>query len=375
MKYTLPAVIALLITLLSGTQPSLADTQPATATALEKSTHYVWELGQQSLINTEQAGRNLLAQVELFLAEPGEASLAQTRQEWRNSHQQWQQHALWLTLAQSQQSRFSDLHHRYFLLDARELQPGYLDAVADYPFSGIVNDISIVLTADNLRQQHGLTDNSEVSLGFHALEFLLWGEQGLRSFTDFQAIATINNEQNAAGLTTGDLANNRRRTLLRLISQLLADDLQRLRQDWQNPESSISLSYLQLSPEARLAALHKTVHQSLAHEIPAQLQQLLNVDRSTHHNQFAGDTYQHILAQLNGMETVLTSGEQPLVHWLAGSASSVEWQQQLRLQISSLNEINNDKGEADQTKLTGIQEQLRLLANTLANPVLENTNE
>lgn len=364
-NHILTTAFTLFIALSCCTSSAFAADSPTDNDPLDKATRYAWELGLQSLINAEQASRNLSGQLELFLAEPSEAGLAQLRQEWRNCHQQWQQHAVWVELAQGQARRLAALNRRYFSIDARELQPGYLDAVQDYPFSGIVNDISIVLTADNLRQQHGLTDPSEVSLGFHALEFLLWGEQGQRPFTDFVPITTINAEQNAAGLTTGDLPNNRRRIVLRLINQVLADDLQRLRQDWQNPLSTISQSYLKLSPQVRLALIHGTAHQLLAVALPDQLLRAVTNDRAMHHNQFAGDTLQHSLALLSGLEALLTQGESPLVNHLLMADAGLEWQQQLRNLIAGLNELTQEKDNINSTKLASLLEQLPHLANAL----------
>lgn len=372
MNHTFATAFALLITLLCCTSAIAND--PSTDD-LEKATRSVWELGLQSLIQTEQSSRNLSAQLDLFLAEPTATGLTQLRQEWRNCHQQWQHHAPWMALARSQPRHFATLNRHYFSIDASDLQPGYLDAVQGYPFTGIVNDISIVLTADNLRQQHGLTDHREVSLGFHALEFLLWGEQGERPFNDFTAITDISAEQNAAGLTTSDLPNNRRRTLLRLTTQLLADDLQRLRQDWQNPLSATSRSYLQLPPPRRLEILRHTLRELLALELPDQLLQFAGSDQSTHHNQFAGDTQQHYLAVLTGVETLLTQGESPLLNQLLTAETAPDWQRQLQNLIAGLNEAMQEKEEGGTSKLASLREQLPLLAVALAGEPADTTAE
>lgn len=384
-KFSHSALIVLLLTLVCGRQSAIANesltavadtnadirdaansTAPSeNAGSIANATLSLWDLGQHSLINSEQALRTFSAQTDIFLNEPSAEGLAQVQQEWRNSHEQWQQQLLWITLANKHAETFAELKLRYFAIDARDLQPGYLDAVQDYPFSGIVNDISILLNADNLRQQHGLTDNSEVSLGFHALELLLWGEQGQRQFSDFQAIAAITSEQNAAGLTTVDLANNRRRTLLRLIGQLLADDIQRLRQDWQNPQSVISQSYLRLAPPQRHAGAQQAVAYMLSVELIGQLGQLNHSDKYNHHNQFAGDTYRSSLASLNGLEHLLISGETPLLNSLLQPAEAIEWQQQLRLQIAAVSELSNDSSEVAAGKIAQITVQLKQLARAI----------
>lgn len=55
--------------------------------------------------------------------------------------------------------------------------PGYIDYLLAYPNSGIVNDITVPLSGDTIRQQQGLTDSGEISLGFEVMAFLLAGEQ------------------------------------------------------------------------------------------------------------------------------------------------------------------------------------------------------
>lgn len=345
------------------TIPSIGAEEHASA----KATRDFWDIGQQSLINSEQASRSLATQVEAFLSAPNDSSLAQVQQEWRNSHQQWQQHSLWPLLASKNGKQFAELKQRYFEIEARDLEPGYLDAVQDYPHSGIVNDISIPLNSESLRHQHGLTDNSEVSLGFHAMELLLWGDQGQRKFNDYQVVTSLDDEQIAAGFMLTDLSNNRRRQLLRLTSQLLADDIQRLRQDWQNPQSSVSQSYLSLAPETRLEWLQQATRQLLGTELPQQVSKVTSQKKHEQHNQFAGDTFHLPLATLAGLEQLLMTGQQPLLHWLVEPKQTGEWQQNLRLLIAALSEAANENSLVAVDKISRIQNQLQQLASVFEN--------
>jgi Imelysin. len=155
----------------------------------------------------------------------------------------------------------------------------------------------------------------------------------------------------------------------------LADDLQRLRQDWQNPLSTTSRSYLQLPPPRRLEILRHTLRELLALELPDQLLQFAGSDQSAHHNQFAGDTQQHYLAVLTGVETLLTQGESPLLNQLLTPETAPDWQRQLQNLIAGLNEAMQEKEEGGTSKLASLREQLPLLAVALAGEPADTTAE
>ena len=136
--------------------------------------------------------------------------------------------------------------HRQALQAARNnlgqplVMPGFIDRVSGYPYSGIVNDASLLLDESNLRQQHGLTDETEVSIGFSVVAFLLWGEQRqqpelpARPVTDYEP-ATLWDD-GFTDLPIEAHPNNRRRHLLELALRLLTKDSQALRNLWQSGE-------------------------------------------------------------------------------------------------------------------------------------------
>lgn len=69
-----------------------------------------------------------------------------------------------------------------YQLDAWPIEPGYLDSLAAHPGSGIMSDITVPMTLTSLQEQHGFTDVQEVSMGFHALEYLIF----VRDLKDFR---------------------------------------------------------------------------------------------------------------------------------------------------------------------------------------------
>ena len=92
--------------------------------------------------------------------------------------------------------------------------PGYVDYLLQYPTSGIVNDITLALSEQSLRDQQGLTDSGEVSIGFEVIAFILMGEQ--RYNQSLAPRPAIDFEESHA---------DRRRQYLTLAVTLLKQDL------------------------------------------------------------------------------------------------------------------------------------------------------
>jgi|TARA_B100001971_G_C18249680_1_gene577157 hypothetical protein len=148
--------------------------------------------------NTIIASDALLVSVENFLADPGEQQLQLIKDNWYQAHN---------TFLAANFSLFTDQDKNVFLIDAWPIQGGFLDSLPEYPHSGIISDVALTITETSIRNQHGITDAQEVSLGFHALEFLIFS----RTPDDF----TISDDE----------VKVRRRQALALIAQLLNQDI------------------------------------------------------------------------------------------------------------------------------------------------------
>ena len=159
---------------------------------------------QIALTDSASAASILNAAITRFLTNPDEPNRESAVAAWHTAHDAWLNS--WASAALISGSLMPSIA---FQVDAWPVTPGFIDTLPSYPQSGIVADIALTLNADSLRAQHGFTDNGEVALGFHAIEFLLT----TRPITDF----TSRTELTA-----------RRKTLLRLQSEQLFADLQTL---------------------------------------------------------------------------------------------------------------------------------------------------
>lgn len=304
------------------------------------SSRFAWQLGETLLNEASADCAAMHLSLEQFLAQPAEEPLARVRADWRACHNQWHQFDLFMSLKEINPGLFGGLDTLGFAIDAYPLQPGYLDSLEAYPYSGIVNDISLAITADNLRAQHGLTNSEDVSLGLHALEFLLWGEKGERPASDYddELVDTDPDTQ----LKPAEQPVSRRRELLLLVSHLLQDDLERLSQAWlpgemgfgessfgENNfgESSFGGNYEQLRPASRIQMLKSAGHHLLEHQLPQQVRQLSEPDMR--HNRFAGQNLAPVAKALKGLSRIYFTGEPALAQWL-GEADQIEaWHNRL----------------------------------------------
>ena len=103
-------------------------------------------------------------------------NLSLSRQAWQDAHSAYELTTLHRYFA----TQLLDEHNNLALTQLQyqinhwPIVPGYIDYVDGYPDSGIIFDINVNLENGSLRKQHGSFDESEVTLGFHVIEFLLW---------------------------------------------------------------------------------------------------------------------------------------------------------------------------------------------------------
>jgi len=170
--------------------------------------------------------QSLKAAVSAFLAAPGDETLATARDAWINARRTWEQTEVYrfydgpIDMTDSGPGPISRL-------DAWQIDPATIDYVEDNPTAGIVNNMKLALTRVTLISRQN-PEEKAVTTGWHAIEFLLWGqepnalgESGDRAFTDY---------------LPGQPNNDRRRTYLKLATDMLNEDLRYLVESW-DPKS------------------------------------------------------------------------------------------------------------------------------------------
>ena len=235
-----------------------------------------------------------------------------SKQAWLNAHSAYELttlHRYYATQLMGEQDSLALMQLQY-QINHWPIVPGYIDYVDGYPDSGIVYDINVNLDADSLREQHGSFDVSEVTLGFHAIEFLLWGydaDSVARPATDFDAVLELTPKEIESGYTLEQLSNNRRRLFLTVVADTLVNDFLALQSLWLAEEPSISQRIESISGTELIVILADSMSAMLTQELlQRSLYPMLNGDFvESVQSPYSRSTQNAVSSQLSGLERLL----------------------------------------------------------------------
>ena len=187
-------------------------------------------------------------------------------------------------------------------LNAWPLDEGYIDYVDGMAMSGIVNDGTTTIDAATLAGLNEAGGEKNISIGYHAIEFLLWGQDdantalltpGQRPYTDY--------------LTTGGTASNqdRRGDYLKVVAQILVDDLNSLVQEWKEG-GSYRTSFLAEDIDVSIANILTGMGVLSKSELAGErvFVALDNQDQEDEHSCFADNTHRDIILNFVGIQNI-----------------------------------------------------------------------
>ena len=161
--------------------------------------------------------KTLAAAVDAFLAAPSDDTLKAARKAWVEARPAY---------LKTETFRFYDgpIEEVEGAINAWPMNEAYIDYVEGKADAGLINDASFKVGLDDIEKSNQSKDEADVTTGWHAIEFLLWGQDlsadgpGNRPYTDYVA-------------GTGN--NDRRREYLKLVTDDLAHKLDELEGAWQ----------------------------------------------------------------------------------------------------------------------------------------------
>ncbi len=160
--------------------------------------------------------KTMAAAIDAFLANPSDETLAAARKAWTAARPSY---------LQSEAFRFYDgpIEAVEGEINSWPMNEAFIDYVVGNANAGIINDPASSLTVASLIVSNMVSDESDVTLGWHAIEFLLWGQDldpdgpGARPASDYKP---------------GVGNNDRRREYLKLVTERLVADIGRLVPAW-----------------------------------------------------------------------------------------------------------------------------------------------
>jgi putative iron-regulated protein len=192
------------------------------------------------------AATKLKSAVDDFLANPSEAGLVNARKAWVAAR---------VPYSQSEAARFCDgpIDQLEGKINSWPIDEQYIDYVADSPDAGIINATSSypVISRELILSLNEKEGKKNISTGFHAIEFLLWGQDrstnapGDRSWRDY---------------TNAARNSERRRQFLRIVTELLVEHLKSVEAEWADGKADNYRSrFVAIDPDAALANILKGI--------------------------------------------------------------------------------------------------------------------
>jgi putative iron-regulated protein len=181
--------------------------------------HYA-ELVHANYSDTLASAEKMRAAIHAFLAAPSAETQAAARDAWRAAREFYDQTDAFRFYG----GPIDDANGPEGRLNAWPMDESYVDGVEGAPNAGLINDRSFAITKESVSGMNERGGEENIATGWHAIEFLLWGQDksatgpGNRAYTDF---------------VDGKSPNaDRRRQYLKVITDLLIDDLEYLVKAW-----------------------------------------------------------------------------------------------------------------------------------------------
>ncbi|MBX2809212.1 MAG: hypothetical protein KTR20_11330 [Cellvibrionaceae bacterium] len=180
------------------------------------------------------SAKHLQSKITQFLNEPTKSNLDKAKSAYKTARIAYQQSEImrWdtdITLSSNTgESGISSVDGWEGQVNAWPLAEGLIDYTKDSSTNNIIAS-KAAITTDYLISQNGVDNNeANVATGIHAIEFLLWGQDlngtsagaGVRPATDYDLKNCTHNHC------------DRRATYLRVVTQLLVDDLMAMVAEW-----------------------------------------------------------------------------------------------------------------------------------------------
>jgi len=183
------------------------------------------------------------------------------------------------------------------LINAWPMDEVYVDYVRGEPRAGIVNDRAAYprITTAVIVEANEKGGETNISSGWHAIEFLLWGQD---------ASATGPGARPAGDYTTAPNAA-RRATYLRLVTERLVSDLRSVREPWAPRDGAYRKTFL-ADPDKALTNILRGIGTLNSHELAGERMAvaLESTEQEDEHSCFSDNTNADVVNDLKGIRMV-----------------------------------------------------------------------
>jgi putative iron-regulated protein len=242
-----------------------------------------------------QAAQAMQRSIAALIANPSAGTLESARKAWLAAREPYGQTEAFRFYGGPIDDRM-DIEGR---LNAWPLDEAYIDYVKGKPQGGIIGNTTAPLSIERLIKLNAKGGEANVATGYHAIEFLLWGQDtdakgpGNRPHTDF-----VDGQSPHA---------DRRRQYLKLVTDQVVDDLQYLTEEWADGRANFRSAFLKDPPEASLRKVLTGIAVLSSAELAGERMQVAldNQDQEDEHSCFSDNTHRDIVTNALGLRNVM----------------------------------------------------------------------
>lgn len=238
------------------------------------------------------------AAIDAFVAVPSEETLLAAHTAWLAAREPYGQTEAFRFYA----GPIDDANGPEGLINAWPLDEAYIDYVDGQPDVGIINDLENYpeLNAELLEELNESGAEENISVGFHAIEFLLWGQDlyedsaGQRPYTDYVVDGTAANQE-------------RRAQYLVLVTHALLDHLEAMKDAWSPEiEDNYRAEFLALDSDTALQRILIGIGVLSKAELAGEriFTAYDNQDQEDEHSCFSDNTHRDIVNNFKGIQNV-----------------------------------------------------------------------
>ena len=182
-------------------------------------------------------------------------------------------------------------------INAWPMNEAFIDYVKGKSDAGLINNPQFEVSIEGILENDQVTDEADVTTGWHAIEFLLWGQDfnaqgpGERSYEDF-----LPNQGN----------NDRRREYLKLVTAQLIKDLTFLEEQWKPGADNYRAQFINGDPKEALSKILTSLATLSAFEMSSERMAVAldSGNQEDEHSCFSDTTYQDFVYNAQGIYNV-----------------------------------------------------------------------
>jgi putative iron-regulated protein len=185
------------------------------------------------------------------------------------------------------------------LINAWPMDEVYIDYVEGEPRAGIINDRASYpkITTDVIVESNEKGGETNISSGWHAIEFLLWGQDRSETGPGGRPVTDYTSAPNA----------DRRSQYLRLTTQRLLSDLRSVQEPWAPDGGEYRRTFL-ADPDKALTNILRGVGTLNSHELAGERMAVAldSKEQEDEHSCFSDNTNADVVNDLKGIQMVYT---------------------------------------------------------------------